>query len=308
MILEKIREKSYYIPFIMIIVLIVMSTLYLNAILTNRLQNTIYIDIMSLLWGVLFFCILAIIIILPVEILVTFQIIINFCKKNMIQLKAKANKKLHKNDKQELIKLSSHQKNISIYKKSIENTVFTNNILHDSFPTNTTSNDSFPINTATNNTNDYNTVSLDSIPAITASSDIINDNINNTCINSKNKEKNKFDIAEKYIIEAFTGHCSEEGKKNICAVMKAYSNGETDFSNYSSISVKNLKPLDLYHFGWNIWNHFRVGEQDVIAKLLKIIFAEKFSRTSIKTIKSHLKDDEKKGRIIIKEDLSKLNE
>jgi putative mobilizable transposon, tnpC protein len=308
MILEKIREKSYYIPFIMIIVLIVMSTLYLNAILTNRLQNTIYIDIMSLLGGVLFLCIFAIIIILPVEILVTFQIIINFCKKNMIQLKAKANKKLHKNDKQELIKLSSHQKNISIYKKSIENTVFTNNILHDSFPTNTTSNDSFPINTATNNTNDYNTVSLDSIPAITASSDIINDNINNTCINSKNKEKNKFDIAEKYIIEAFTGHCSEEGKKNICAVMKAYSNGETDFSNYSSISVKNLKPLDLYHFGWNIWNHFRVGEQDVIAKLLKIIFAEKFSRTSIKTIKSHLKDDEKKGRIIIKEDLSKLNE
>ena len=318
MILEKIHEKSYYIPFIMIIVLIVMSTLSLNAILTNRLQNTIYIDIMSLLGGVLFLCIFAIIIILPVEILVTFQIIINFCKKNMIQLKAKANKKLHKNDKQELIKLSSHQKNISIYKKSIENTVFTNNILHDSFPTNTTSNDSFPINTATNNTNDYNTVSLDSIPAITASSDIINDNINNTCINSKNKEKNKFDIVEKYIIEFFSEYCSEEDVKNICAAIKAYSNGVTDFSNYPSVSIleskyknseyKILKPLDLYHFGWNIWNHFRVGEQDVIAKLLKIIFAEKFSRTSIKTIKSHLKDDEKKGRIIIKEDLSKLNE
>lgn len=318
MILEKIREKSYYIPFIMIIVLIVMSTLYLNAILTNRLQNTIYIDIMSLLGGVLFLCIFAIIIILPVEILVTFQIIINFCKKNMIQLKAKANKKLHKNDKQELIKLSSHQKNISIYKKSIENTVFTNNILHDSFPTNTTSNDSFPINTATNNTNDYNTVSLDSIPAITASSDIINDNINNTCINSKNKEKNKFDIIEKYIIEIFSEYCSEEDVKNICAAIKAYFNGVTDFSNYPSVSIleskykdseyKILKPLDLYHFGWNIWNHFRVGEQDVIAKLLKIIFAEKFPRTSIKTIKSHLKDDEKKGRIIIKEDLSKLNE
>jgi putative mobilizable transposon, tnpC protein len=158
-------------------------------------------------------------------------------------------------------------------------------------------------------------------PTDTTPLETIDNNINNTYIKvdstnkdnflgnkNKNKEKNKFDIAEKYIIEAFTGHCSEEGKKNICAVMKAYSNGETDFSNYSSISVKNLKPLDLYHFGWNIWNHFRVGEQDVIAKLLKIIFAEKFSRTSIKTIKSHLKDDEKKGRIIIKEDLSKLNE
>ena len=134
------------------------------------------------------------------------------------------------------------------------------------------------------------------------------DNINNTCINSKNEEKNEFDIAEKYIMEAFTGCCSEEGKKNICAVMKAYSNGETDFSNYSSISVRNLKPLDLYHFGWNIWNHFRVGEQDVIAKLLKTIFKEKFPNTSIKTIKSHLKYEEKKGRITIKEDLSKPNE
>ena len=304
MILEKIREKSYYIPFIMIIVLIVMSTLYLNAILTNRLQNTIYIDIMSLLYGILFLCIFAIIIILPVEILVLFQIIINFCKKNMIQLKAKANKKLHKNDKQGLIKLSSHQKNISIYNKSIENTVFTNNILHDNFPTNTTSNDSFPINTVTNNTNDYNTVSLDSIPAITASSDIINDNINNTCINSKNK----FDIAEKYIIEAFTGHCSEEGKKNICAVMKDYSNGETDFSNYSSISVKNLKPLDLYHFGWNIWNHFKDEDrrkQVIIAVLLKAIFPEKLSNNSINTIVSHLKSHKEKGKIKIKEDLSK---
>lgn len=314
MILEKIREKSYYIPFIMIIVLIVMSTLYLNAILTNRLQNTIYIDIMSLLWGVLFLCIFAIIIILPVEILLTFQIIINFCKKNMIQLKAKANKKLHKNDKQELIKLSSHQKNISIYKKSIENTVFTNNILHDSFPTNTTSNNSFPINTATNNTNDYNTVSLDSIPAITASSDIINDNINNTCINSKNK----FDIVEKYIIEIFSEYCSEEDVKNIYAAIKAYSNGVTDFSNYPSVSIleskykdseyKILKPLDLYHFGWNIWKHFRVGKQVVIANLLKVIFREKLLDVEVKTIKSHLKDEEEKGRIIIKEDLSKLNE
>ena len=161
--------------------------------------------------------------------------------------------------------------------------------------------DTTPMDTHTNNT-PMNIIIMDTTPTDTI------DNINNTYINSKNKEKNKFDIAEKYIMEAFTGCCSEEGKKNICAVMKAYSNGETDFSNYSSISVRNLKPLDLYHFGWNIWNHFRVGEQDVIAKLLKTIFKEKFPNTSIKTIKSHLKYEEKKGRITIKEDLSKPNE
>lgn len=161
--------------------------------------------------------------------------------------------------------------------------------------------DTTPMDTHTNTT-PMNVIIMDTTPTDTI------DNINNTCINSKNEEKNEFDIAEKYIMEAFTGCCSEEGKKNICAVMKAYSNGETDFSNYSSISVRNLKPLDLYHFGWNIWNHFRVGEQDVIAKLLKTIFKEKFPNTSIKTIKSHLKYEEKKGRITIKEDLSKPNE
>ena len=158
-------------------------------------------------------------------------------------------------------------------------------------------------------------------PTDTTPLETIDNNINNTYIKvdstnkdnflgnkNKNKEKNKFDIAEKYIIEAFTGHCSEEGKKNICAVMKDYSNGETDFSNYSSISVKNLKPLDLYHFGWNIWNHFKDEDrrkQVIIAVLLKAIFPEKLSNNSINTIVSHLKSHKEKGKIKIKEDLSK---
>ena len=158
-------------------------------------------------------------------------------------------------------------------------------------------------------------------PTDTTPLETIDNNINNTYIKvdstnkdnflgnkNKNKEKNKFDIAEKYIIEAFTGHCSEEGKKNICAVMKDYSNGETDFSNYSSISVKNLKPLDLYHYGWNIWNHFKDEDrrkQVIIAVLLKAIFPEKLSNNSINTIVSHLKSHKEKGKIKIKEDLSK---
>ena len=305
MILKKIHEKSYYIPFIMIIVLIVMSTLYLNAILTNRLQNTIYIDIMSLLWGVLFFCILAICIILPIDILFLLRRIIKFIQETIIQMTMPIDITLMNNILMDIISMNTISTDATLM----------NAISIDTTPTETTHTETTHIET----TPMYimtEITSTDTTPLET-----IDNNINNTYIKvdstnkdnflgnkNKNKEKNKFDIAEKYIIEAFTGHCSEEGKKNICAVMKAYSNAETDFSSYSSISVKNLKPLDLYHLGWNIWNHFRVGEQDVIAKLLKIIFAEKFSRTSIKTIKSHLKDDEKKGRIIIKEDLSKLNE
>ncbi len=305
MILKKIHEKSYYIPFIMIIVLIVMSTLYLNAILTNRLQNTIYIDIMSLLWGVLFFCILAICIILPIDILFLLRRIIKFIQETIIQMTMPIDITLMNNILMDIISMNTISTDATLM----------NAISIDTTHTETTHTETTHIET----TPMY--IMTEITPTDTTPLETIDNNINNTYIKvdstnkdnflgnkNKNKEKNKFDIAEKYIIEAFTGHCSEEGKKNICAVMKAYSNGETDFSNYPSISVKNLKVLDLYHFGWNIWNHFRVGEQDVIAKLLKIIFAEKFSRTSIKTIKSHLKDDEKKGRIIIKEDLSKLNE
>ena len=292
MILEKIREKSYYIPFIMIIVLIVMSTLYLNAILTNRLQNTIYIDIMSLLWGVLFFCILAICIILPIDILFLLRRIIKFIQETIIQMTTPIDITLMNNILMDIISMNTISTDATLM----------NAISIDTTPTETTHIETTPMYIMTEIT-----------PTDTTPLETIDNNINNTYIKvdstnkdnflgnkNKNKEKNEFDIAEKYIMEAFTGCCSEEGKKNICAVMKAYSNGETDFSNYSSISVRNLKPLDLYHFGWNIWNHFRVGEQDVIAKLLKTIFKEKFPNTSIKTIKSHLKYEEKKGRITIK--------
>jgi hypothetical protein len=171
--------------------------------------------------------------------------------------------------------------------------------------------DTTPMYTHTNTT-PMNVILINTTPTDTI------DNINNTCINSKNKEKNKFDIVEKYIIEFFSEYCSEEDVKNICAAIKAYFNGVTDFSNYPSVSIleskykdseyKILKPLDLYHFGWNIWKHFKDKDrrkQVVIAVLLKAIFPEKLSNNSINTIVSHLKSHKEKGKIKIKEDLSK---
>lgn len=149
-----------------------------------------------------------------------------------------------------------------------------------------------------------NTVFPDSIPVNTASSDIINDNI----IRKAQNKKRKFDIAKEYITETFSPYCSNEEIENICAAIIDYSKGETDFSKYPSIEIKVLNNLDLYHFAWSIWNHFRVGKQDVIVKLLKVIFATKLSDVDVKTIKSHLKDDENKGIVKIKEDLSNPDE
>ena len=293
MILNKIDQKAYYIPFVFTIVLIVISLLYLNAIFTNRLQNTIYIDLMFLLEGILAFCLLTIFMVGAIALPLSIRNIKNFIQKRInLFLQSKNEKELYRNNKQELINLPN-QKNIFINKENTEKTLL-------------------------NNTIPANTLSPDSIPINTASSDIINDNINNTGIRKAQNKEHKFDIVEKYIIEIFSEYCSEEDVKNIYAVIKAYFNGVTDFSNYPSVSIleskyknseyKILKPLDLYHFGWNIWNHFRVGKQDVIVKLLKVIFATKLSDVDVKTIKSHLKDDEKKGKIIIKEDLSNPDE
>ena len=150
-----------------------------------------------------------------------------------------------------------------------------------------------------------NTVFPDSIPVNTASSDIINDNINDVSIRKAQNKKRKFDIAKEYITETFSPYCSNEEIENICAAIIDYSKGETDFSKYPSIEIKVLNNLDLYHFAWSIWNHFRVGKQDVIVKFLKVIFKQKLLDVDVKTIKSHLKDDENKGIVKIKEDLSK---
>ena len=279
MILNKIDQKAYYIPFVFTIVLIVISLLYLNAIFTNRLQNTIYIDLMFLLVGILAFCLLTIFMVGAIALPLSIRNIKNFIQKRInLFLQSKNEKELYRNNKQELINLPN-QKNIFINKENTEKTLL-------------------------NNTIPANTLSPDSIPINTASSDIINDNI----IRKAQNKKRKFDIAKEYITETFSPYCSNEEIENICAAIIDYSKGETDFSKYPSIEIKVLNNLDLYHFAWSIWNHFRVGKQDVIVKLLKVIFATKLSDVDVKTIKSHLKDDEKKGKIIIKEDLSNPDE
>ena len=314
MILEKIREKSYYIPFIIIIILIMMSTLHLNAILTNRLQNTIYIDIMSLLCGILFLCIFAIIIILPVEILLFFQIIIKFIQETIIQITTPIDITLINTILMDIISMNTIPTDATLM----------NAISIDTTPTETTHIETIPMETThmdiITETTHTDTTTTDTATIETTHTETIDNNINNTYIKvdstnkdnflrNKNKEKNKLNIAEKYIIETFTGLCSEEEIKNIYAAIKGYSNRVTDFSNYPSIGLLDLNSYELYHFGWNIWNHFRGRRrQVVIANLLKAIFAENFSTTDVESIKRHLKNDEDKGIIKIKKDLFKPNE
>ena len=75
-------------------------------------------------------------------------------------------------------------------------------------------------------------------------------------------------------------------------------------SHVEPINIKGSVALDLFHFGWNIWNHFRVGKQDEISQFLKQVFAITFKDVEVGSIKSHLRDDEKKGTIPIVQSLS----
>ena len=51
-----------------------------------------------------------------------------------------------------------------------------------------------------------------------------------------------------------------------------YADGH-DFTKIKAIKTKNLRYSDLFHFGWNIWNHFGVSRnQLVVVDFLKRTF------------------------------------
>ena len=77
-----------------------------------------------------------------------------------------------------------------------------------------------------------------------------------------------------------------------------------NFEKIGPVKVKDLSNLDLYHFGWNIWNYFKVSRQDRAAQFLKLTFADALKDVEQKSIKTHLKDDEQKGLLKIVEDLT----
>jgi len=89
----------------------------------------------------------------------------------------------------------------------------------------------------------------------------------------------------------------------LCEYIELYS-AKLPLSQIEPINIKGLVVLDLFHFGWNIWNHFRVGKQDEISQFLKQVFATTFKDVEVGSIKSHLRDDEMKGTIPIVQSLS----
>jgi len=71
----------------------------------------------------------------------------------------------------------------------------------------------------------------------------------------------------------------------LCEYIELYS-AKLPLSHVEPINIKGLVALDLFHFGWNIWNHFRVGKQDEISQFLKQVFATTFKEVEVGSIKN----------------------
>ena len=117
------------------------------------------------------------------------------------------------------------------------------------------------------------------------------------------KVQDKRAIAIKYTQQQFVPYVSDKDLLKLCEYIELYS-AKLPLSQIEPINIKGLVALDLFHFGWNIWNHFRVGKQDEISQFLKQVFATTFKDVEVGSIKSHLRDDEKKGTIPIVQSLS----
>lgn len=132
-------------------------------------------------------------------------------------------------------------------------------------------------------------------------SDVSLDDIRNE--QQKNIAKEQEDIlniALDYTRKSFALYLSDEDLNILCRNIRAYMN-RLDENELKPVKVKELSTIDLRHFGWNIWNYFKPRNQMDIANLLKIVFPDIFKDVTAETIKSHLKDDELKGIIKIKE-------
>ena len=106
-------------------------------------------------------------------------------------------------------------------------------------------------------------------------------------------ENQKLQIAIDYTRNQFALYVTEESLDEICKSISLYSK-QGEIPPYTSVVTKELSNLDLYHFGWNIWNHFKPIKQEQVSKLLKTVFVS-LDDIDVDTIKSHLKDEPKKA-------------
>ena len=120
--------------------------------------------------------------------------------------------------------------------------------------------------------------------------------------NIATKLNEKQNVALDYTRNCFALYVSDEHVDILCQNIQIYIDKLSE-NELMPVKVKDLTALDLRHFGWNIWNFYKPRNQMDIADFLKIVFPDIFKEAEVESIKRHLKDDELKGIIKIREKL-----
>ena len=102
----------------------------------------------------------------------------------------------------------------------------------------------------------------------------------------------------------FSPHVDNHDLKKLAECILIYSNGDK-ILNPVSVKTHDLTKMDLFHFGWNMVNHFKKSKQEV-APWLKFVFSD-LKDLELSSITKKLKVESDKGTIII-EDIQKYLE
>ena len=120
--------------------------------------------------------------------------------------------------------------------------------------------------------------------------------------NEITRKQEALEVAIQYTRTTFAPFADDQNISRLCEYVIQYSTG-TELENVESVRVKDLQNIDLYHFGWNIWNHFRINKQEDIALFLKIVFSRNLKDVDTDTIRKKLTFDEGKLKISLQKKL-----
>ncbi|MFZ0598685.1 MAG: hypothetical protein WAM46_17000, partial [Flavobacterium sp.] len=100
----------------------------------------------------------------------------------------------------------------------------------------------------------------------------------------KKQKQARIDTAIRYAHQQFALYVSDDDLKQLSKNIIIYAE-EINFKKIKPVKVKDLSNLDLYHFGWNIWNCFKVSRQDRAAQFLKLTFVDALKDVEENSIK-----------------------
>lgn len=120
--------------------------------------------------------------------------------------------------------------------------------------------------------------------------------------NEITRKREVLEVAIQYTRTTFAPFADDQNINRLCEYVIQYSTG-AELKDTEPVRVKDLQNIDLYHFGWNIWNHFRINKQEDIALFLKIVFARNLKDVDTDTIRKKLTFNEGKSIVKLKKQL-----